>query len=121
MLSHEDDFMPFLTDTKTGEAYTPGTVSVKASLFIRLYNEVYNNSEMAYYNQSVSLEELLRFSIFYTLCSYCSFELEVCFIVAGQFVGYCEELAGTATWGGQLEVGFLSFFILKCLRLAKNM
>lgn len=26
MLSHKDDFMPFLTDTKTGEAYTSGIV-----------------------------------------------------------------------------------------------
>jgi len=49
MLSHRDDFMPFLTDTKTGEAYT-----------------------------------------------------------SDQFVHYCEELAGTAAWGGQLEIHALS-------------
>ena len=24
MLSHQDDFLPFLTDAKTGKLYTPG-------------------------------------------------------------------------------------------------
>ncbi|KAL9974641.1 hypothetical protein ACROYT_G011702 [Oculina patagonica] len=49
MLNHQDDFLPFLTDAKTGQLYTPD-----------------------------------------------------------QFVHYCEELAGTATWGGHLEIQALS-------------
>ena len=28
MLNHEEDFLPFLTDTKTGEVYTPGTLTL---------------------------------------------------------------------------------------------
>lgn len=27
MLNHEENFMPFLTDTKTGEVYTPGRLT----------------------------------------------------------------------------------------------
>ncbi|KAJ7374532.1 OTU domain-containing protein 6B [Desmophyllum pertusum] len=49
MLNHQDDFLPFLTDAKTGQVYTPD-----------------------------------------------------------QFVHYCEELAGTTTWGGHLEIQALS-------------
>ena len=29
MLNHEEDFLPFLTDTKTGEVYTPGNADIK--------------------------------------------------------------------------------------------
>ena len=28
MLNHEEEFLPFLTDTKTGEVYTPGTLTL---------------------------------------------------------------------------------------------
>lgn len=49
MLNHEEDFLPFLTDTVTGDTYT-----------------------------------------------------------SDQYVQYCEELASTAAWGGQLEIQALS-------------
>ena len=33
MLSHQDDFLPFLTDAKTGKLYTPGKI-VTFSLYL---------------------------------------------------------------------------------------
>lgn len=49
MLNHQDDFLPFLTDSKTGQLYT-----------------------------------------------------------SDQFIRYCEEIVGTTTWGGHLEIQALS-------------
>ena len=56
MLSHKDDFKPFLTDTKTGEAYTSGIVRSpykafnfqgsrlpKIAVVLRLYQVAPNN------------------------------------------------------------------------------
>ena len=37
MLNHEEDFLPFLTDTKTGEVYTPGTLTLN-----RPFNSFFN-------------------------------------------------------------------------------
>ena len=35
-----------------------------------------------------------------------------CFHVPDEFAKYCEEVASTSTWGGQLEVSVVIFFSL---------
>ena len=37
MLNHRDDFLPFLTDAKTGQLYTPGKQANK----LEKYNVIY--------------------------------------------------------------------------------
>ena len=40
-----------------------------------------------------------------------------CFHVPDEFAKYCEEVASTSTWGGQLEVSVVIFFSFGILHL----